>query len=164
MMNTSALDGTARRLLGSTMMVATALLLFVSGCASTQESDAATVKVMREAAEQGDMEAQFNLGLMYDNGQGVAENDVEAVRWYRKSAEQGDANAQNNLGGMYYNGEGVVQNYTSAHMWMHLARVQGHEDARKNMKLLVEDMTKEQIAEAQKMASEWQAKHSSVSN
>ncbi len=82
-MNASALDGTARRLLGS-MMIATVLLLFVSGCASTQkQDDTATVKEMREAAEQGDAVAQFNLGVMYDNGEGVAENDVEAVKWYR---------------------------------------------------------------------------------
>ncbi len=45
-------------------------------------------------------------------------------------------------------------------MWLNLARAQGDEGARKNMKLLVEQMTKEQIAEAQKMAREWQAKHS----
>ena len=43
---------------------------------------------------QGDADAQFNLGFMYDNGRGVAQNDAEAVRWYRKAAEQGDAGAQ----------------------------------------------------------------------
>jgi len=52
-------------------------------------------------AEQGSAEAQYNLGLMYANGDGVPQNDEEAVRWYRLAAEQGDANAQFNLGGMY---------------------------------------------------------------
>jgi TPR repeat protein len=161
MMKTSALDGTARRLLGP-MMVATVLFLFVSGSvASAQGIDAATVKEWREAAEQGDAEAQYNLGLMYGKGDGVAENDVEAVKWYRKSAKQGNAGAQYNLGFMYYSGEGVVQNYVAAHMWWNLAGAQGIELARKNVEILVEKMTKEQIAEAQKMASEWQAKHSS---
>ena len=164
-MKTSALDGTARRLLGATMMIATVLLLFVSGCASTQkQDDTATVKEMREAAEQGDAVAQYNLGVMYANGQGVAEDDVEAVKWFRKSAEQGYADAQYNLGFAYANGFGVVQNYVAAHMWWNLARAQGDENASKNMKLLVRKMTKEQIAEAEKMASEWQAKHSSLSN
>tara|TARA_R110000765_G_scaffold324976_2_gene416497 strand:+ start:916 stop:1131 length:216 start_codon:yes stop_codon:yes gene_type:complete len=60
-----------------------------------------TVSWYRLAAEQGDADAQYNLGIMYDTGRGVPENDAEAVRWYRLAAEQGDANAQFNLGGMY---------------------------------------------------------------
>jgi TPR repeat protein len=56
------------------------------------------VKIMQELAEQGDAEAQFNLGVMYANGEGVPKDDVEAVKWYRKSAEQGYALAQFNLG------------------------------------------------------------------
>ena len=44
-------------------------------------------------AEQGDAVAQFNLGVKYDNGQGVPQDYAEAVKWYRKAAEQGDAGA-----------------------------------------------------------------------
>ena len=40
---------------------------------------------MRKAAEHGDANAQYNLGLMYDNGQGVTQDHTEAVRWYRKA-------------------------------------------------------------------------------
>ena len=50
------------------------------------------VDSLKAIAEQGDATAQFNLGLMYDTGEGVPENDAEAVRWYRMAAEQGDAN------------------------------------------------------------------------
>ena len=60
-------------------------------------------------AEQGDMLAQYNLGVMYANGWGVLENDAEAVRWYRLAADQGNAKAQFNLGGMYDNGLGVPE-------------------------------------------------------
>ena len=42
-------------------------------------------------AEQGDVSAQYNLGIIYANGRGVPENDAEAVKWYSKAAEQGDA-------------------------------------------------------------------------
>ena len=49
-------------------------------------------------AEQGDANAQYNLGNMYIYGNGVPENDTEAVKWYRLAAEQGQANAQYNLG------------------------------------------------------------------
>jgi uncharacterized protein len=56
-------------------------------------------------AEQGDANAQFKLGLMYYNGEGVPEDDAEAVKWYRKAAEQGLAGAQFNLGVMYAYGK-----------------------------------------------------------
>ena len=52
-------------------------------------------------AEQGYATAQYNLGCMYDFGEGVPEDDAEAVRWYRKAAGQGHAGAQHNLGFMY---------------------------------------------------------------
>ena len=48
----------------------------------------------RLAADQGDAAAQFNLGVMYDNGRGVLKDEAEAVRWYRLAAEQGDADAR----------------------------------------------------------------------
>ena len=61
----------------------------------------------RQAAEQGYAEAQFNLGVMYDNGQGAKQDHAEAVRLYREAAEQGCAEAQFILGVMYDNGKGV---------------------------------------------------------
>ena len=71
----------------------------------------------QKAADQGDAEAQFNLGLMYDNGQGVAQNDQQAAAWYQKAANQGHAKAQYNLGVMYFNGQGVARNYRQAAAW-----------------------------------------------
>ena len=62
------------------------------------EDDAEAVKWYRKAAEQGDADAQSNLGGMYANGWGVPEDDGEAVKWYRKAAEQGHASGQYNLG------------------------------------------------------------------
>ena len=70
-----------------------------------------------QAAEQGFAAAQYNLGVMYDNGQGVRQDDAQAVQWYRKAAEQGHAKAQYNFGVMYANGEGVRQNYKIAKEW-----------------------------------------------
>lgn len=57
-----------------------------------------------QAAEQGDADAQNNLGAMYAEGQGVRQDDTEAVRWFRQAADQGLAQAQFNLGAMYYKG------------------------------------------------------------
>ena len=54
------------------------------------------------AAEQGNANAQNNLGEAYYNGEGVAKDTKEAVRWFRMAADQGDADAQNNLGVAYW--------------------------------------------------------------
>ena len=64
-----------------------------------------------QVAKQGNAKAQFNLGLMYYNGQGVRQDYVQIVKWFRKAAEQGFAQAQFNLGVMYDNGQGVRQDY-----------------------------------------------------
>ena len=52
----------------------------------------------REAAKQGNPEAQFDLGLMYERAQGVSEDPAEAALWYRKAAAQGHDLAQKRLG------------------------------------------------------------------
>ena len=70
-----------------------------------------------QVAKQGNAKAQYNLGGMYYNGQGVRKDYAQAVQWYRKAAEQGIAQAQYNLGLMYAKGEGVRQNYKIAKEW-----------------------------------------------
>ena len=64
---------------------------------------------------------------------------------------------------MYKNGHGVVQDYVTAHKWWNLAAAQGDEDARKKRDLVAQEMTPDQIAEAQRLAREWQAQHSQPS-
>ena len=85
------------------------------------------------AAKQGNAVAQYNLGVMYDNGMGVPENDAEAVKWYRKAADQGDADAQYNLGLMYRNGQGVPKNDAEAVKWYRKAADQGNAKAQNNL-------------------------------
>ena len=75
---------------------------------------------MRIHAALRDAGAQFNLGVMYDNGEGVPQDYVEAMKWYHKAAEQGHAGAQFNLGLMYANGNGVPQDYAKAAKWFRL--------------------------------------------
>ena len=55
------------------------------------QDDSEAVKWYRKAAEQGDADAQYNLGWMYKNGYGISQDDSEAVKWFRKVAEQGYA-------------------------------------------------------------------------
>ncbi|SRR5258708_4245542 len=71
---------------------------------------------LRESADRGDAGAQYNLGVMYDGGEGqvVPQNYGEASKWYRKAAEQGFAKAQHNLGRKCSRGEGVPRDYDEA--------------------------------------------------
>ena len=99
------------------------------GLEATKRGDYQTAfKLWLPLAEQGDASAQFNLGMMYDNGQGVKQDDVEAVKWYRQAAEQGYAKAQYNLGVKYYQGEGVRQDKGQAKEWFGKACDDGHQD------------------------------------
>jgi len=109
-------------------------------------------------AVQGEADAQFYLGMLYDEGQGVPQDYKQAAYWYRKAADQGDAKSQVNLGFMYDNGQGVPQNYVQAHMWFNLADAQGAKLAIKNRDALAAKMTPQQIAEAQRLAAEWKPK------
>ena len=84
-------------------------------------------------ADKGSANAQFNLGAMYDNGDGVPEDDTEAAKWYQQAASQGHVNAQFNLGVMYANGEGVTENATEAATWYRKAAYQGDYRAQYNL-------------------------------
>ena len=113
----------------------------------------------KSAAAKNAPNAQYNLGLMYDNGLGVAQDYAEAMRWYKLAAAQGHADAQSNLGVMYAKGQGIAQDYTRAHMWFNLAAAKGNADAVNNRDKAATVMTQQQIAEAQKLARECQARN-----
>ncbi len=80
----------------------------------------------KKLAEQGDVPAQFYLGVMYDNGRGVPKDEQQAVVWYRKAAEQGNAGAQYSLGWGYAQGRGVPKDDQQAVAWSGKAAEQGH--------------------------------------
>jgi TPR repeat protein len=122
------------------------------------------VRWYRRSAEQGNARARSNLGYMYDVGHGVEEDPAEAVRWYRLSAEQGNAFGQRNLGRMYAIGRGVPQSLVQAHMWLELAAFRfepgaDRDDAVRRRQRISARMTPAQIAEARRLASEWEVGH-----
>ena len=82
-----------------------------------------------------------------------------ALKFWRPLAEQGDALAQSNLGVIYEFGLSVPQDIVQAHMWFDLAVEHGDERAKINRAIAASQMTPAQIAEAQRMAHEWMAKH-----
>ncbi len=88
---------------------------FNEGFAAYESGDYATaLRVMTVRAALGDATAQFNLGIMYENSEGVPQDYAEAVKWYRKAAEQGYVAAQYNLSLMYAKGLGVPQDDAEA--------------------------------------------------
>ncbi len=107
----------------------------------------------------GTVSAQNNLGFMYFKGRGVPQDSTEAMKWYRKAAEQSNVNAQFHLGHLLRLGRGVPRNFVQAYKWFSLGAARGHSRAILGRKLVAIRMTPAQIAEAQKLAREWMAKH-----
>ena len=89
----------------------------------------------RQAAKQGDAEAQCNLGVMYLMGDGVDKDPAEAVRWFRAAAEQGHAKGQLYLGVRLARGEGVDKDLVEAANWFRKAAEQGEIGAQFNLGL-----------------------------
>ena len=133
------------------------ILLIVHSVSSYAVEDPSSFEDTRISALAGNAYAQYNLGYMYANGEGVPENDKTAVMWYTKAAKQGDASAQYNLGIMYYSGDGVPENDIKAYVWWVLAKANGYESAKQNLEIIKEQMTKAQIAKAQELAAKCHA-------
>ena len=122
------------------------------------------VDTLLTRAERGSADAQFNLAVRYDFGEGVSEDATEAARWYRLAAEQGHADAQFNLGVSYADGEGISKDAVQAYMWLDLAAARGTGEQREEaarLRDLTADavMTPEQISKAQGLAREWETAH-----
>jgi hypothetical protein len=80
-------------------------------------------------AEQGNINAQYLLGLMYQLGQGINRDHSEAIEWYRKAAEHGHIDAQVKLGHMFYNVSWRHKNSDEAMIWFSKAAEQGNAEA-----------------------------------
>lgn len=83
----------------------------------------------RKAADMGNTDAQYRLGMMYFVGQGVSENNEIAAQWFKRSAESGNAEAQHMLGLLYNLGIGVEENTSVAAKYYRMAAEQGNSDA-----------------------------------
>lgn len=112
----------------------------------------------RKAAEQGGAAAQFNLGVMYRDGEGVPQSFTEALAWHRKASDHGFVAAQLSLARLYGNGQGVEQSYVQSYMWCSIAAAQGDAESIEGLDFLASKLTPTQLAEAQKLASEWRPK------
>ena len=73
------------------------LLLLLLAIGFVSEIFGQSIEDYKAKAAQEDAEAQFRLGVCYDDGDGVPMNKSKAVEWYQKAAEQGYAKAQNSI-------------------------------------------------------------------
>ncbi len=96
-------------------------------------------KEIKKSAEQGNAYAQYNLGVMYHEGEGTLKNYKKALYWHKKSAEQGNAYAQYSLGEMYHKGEGTLKNYKKALYWLQKSAEQGISEAQFNLAIMYYD-------------------------
>ncbi len=99
--------------------------LYLAGLYYGAQHYADAARWYRKAADQGDAEAQNNLGIMYQEGQGVPQDYAEALRLFRNAADQRYAAAQRSLGNTYKDGRGVPQDDGQAAKWLRLAADQG---------------------------------------
>jgi hypothetical protein len=108
-------------------------------------------------AEQGNAQAQFELGTMYSEGQGIPRSYTKAVKWYQLAAYQGHSGAQNNLGMMYAEGKGVRRNYTEAYAWVSLVVAKGDTYAIINQRKLAKKLSSQESKQALQRIAQLQA-------
>ena len=138
-MTRSNVGGWLVALVAATVLVAPAVAAgpLEDGVAAYREKAyTKAAELWRPLAESGDAAAQYLLGSLYVEGNGVEQNDATALLWFQRAADQGDAAAQYNVGASYAGGRGVQKSYTDAAKWFRRAADQGVAFAQLNLGLL----------------------------
>lgn len=91
--------------------------LYKKGHSYIESDPVYAMKLIRPAADQGNPEAQADLGIMYLHGRGVVTDAAEAAKWFELAANQGNSEAQLYLADMYKTGTGVEKNIAEAWKW-----------------------------------------------
>ena len=121
-------------LLAGPLSVGAAGANFEAGVRALQEKNyAAALHEFQSLAASGVANAEFIVGVMYENGYGVEANPAVAANWYRRAAERGLASAQYNLSVFYQLGKGVALNLSEAAKLSRMAADRGHAAAQTNL-------------------------------
>ena len=121
----NAKDYTKAIVVGVILLLFFVRLINASIGKTTKQTVDASFSEIKQAAQKGNAEAQYQLALFYEKGDGVTIDRTEAVKWFRKAAEQGFAKAQFSLGNCYVFGDGVAENAIEAVKWFRKAAEQG---------------------------------------
>ena len=117
---------------------------------------------LRKLADQGDAEAQWQMGVRFHNGEGVPHDDAQAMQWFQRAAEQGHVTAQGALGAYYFAARGVPKDLSKAYFWSVIAMAQGDEISKGRLELLASQMTRAQVYAARQQAEVWIHQHNSA--
>jgi TPR repeat protein len=128
------------------------LFRFFSGLKHIKKEEIDALKTLREQAEQGDPQAQFDWGQKHFDGLGMAQNYPEAAKWFRKAAEQHHAKAQSALGMMLYLGRGLEPDPVEAYKWLQLSAEQNNASALHAREKAANHLSRDQIDEAVRQA------------
>ena len=122
-----------------------------------KQSDKKTIELYEMAAKRGNANAQYNLGVYYDQGiSGLTQSPERAFEFYTLAANQGHLDAQCNLGAMYANGDGIEQSSQRAIEYYTLSAEQGQATAQYNLGRMYAEG--EGIGQSYSKAREWWTK------
>lgn len=149
------------------------VLLLLAGVAQADFNDGVVALMMGKhddalktfvplAESQNHAYAQYFLGRMYANGQGVEKDTRRAAEWYRKSAEQGVADAQYRLGLLYEAGDGVPADLEYAYGWYGVAAHLGNAKGGEAFGRTREKLSSSELVEAEKLVREFVQKYGHV--
>lgn len=116
---------------------------------------AAALAEFKPAADAGDRFAQYKLGRMYENGEGVEKSYEKALEWYETAAKNAHKGALSSLGRMHLRGLGVKVNAIEAYKWFNIAQTYGDGLSARYMRAMRPKMTRDQVDAAQKLAIKW---------
>jgi TPR repeat protein len=119
----------------------------------------AAARLLKPRADEGDPEAQFNLGLYYFQGLGGDRNYAEASKLFRGAAEQGHIMAANNLGAMNMDGRGIPRNLPEAWFWFAVVAHRGDQAGGVLRDLVASQMTRPQVEQARDRFETWRDKN-----
>ena len=105
------------------------LLFSLSLYSKDSQNTPAYILNMKEIAEKGNSDVQYNLGLIYSNGEGVKKDLEEAIYWFKESASLNNVLAEYKLGYIYDNGLGVQKDSIKAYKYYLSAGQKGNADA-----------------------------------
>ncbi len=108
--------------------------VFEAGIQAYQAGDfSRALGILEQAAERGDADAQYGLGVFYFEGKAVPKDLLQSKRWFLAAAKQGHINAQFNLGNAYIYGRGVAMDPGKAAHWWRKAALKGSPNACYNL-------------------------------
>jgi hypothetical protein len=117
------------------------------------------LRELKNSATQGDVVAQYALGMRYATGEGVKQDYVQALAWFRLAAEQGDVRAQAKMAAWYSAGRGASKDYSKAYYWGLLAQAGGEELGRTVVVTSAPYLSHAQVVAEQDQADKWLHSH-----